>query len=260
VARAFSVLKAQGLRWRNAILKALSASGLSGVRRCIPRPWRHGLRSTLEKSIHRDFEFVRSMEWQQLSATTGITPSGIHANHEGTPLPPLPALDLHGYFSRWLGLGECARLFARALIASGYTVILHDVDVDIPHARRDRTLTEYFDNASGSGNDLVFINPDYWEAALRRMGEDRSGRRIMGYWFWELEHFPESWLPALDQVDEILVSSVFVERAMQQVSTKPVTRIPIPVVPCAGSWMMTITCSCARLTSVRRLRARIRMR
>ncbi|QEE23683.1 glycosyltransferase family 4 protein [Rhodanobacter glycinis] len=229
------MLKAQGLRWRNAILKALSASGLSGVRRCIPRPWRHGLRSTLEKSIHRDFEFVRSMEWQQLSVTTGITPGGIHANHEGMPLLPLPALDLHGYFSRWLGLGECARLFARALIASGYPVVLHDVDVDIPHARRDRTLTEYFDNASGSGNDLVFINPDYWEAALRRMGEDRSGRRIMGYWFWELEHFPESWLPALDQVDEILVSSVFVERAMQQVSTKPVTRIPIPVVPCAGS-------------------------
>ncbi|EIL87403.1 glycosyltransferase [Rhodanobacter sp. 115] len=175
------------------------------------------------------------MEWQQLSVAMATTPAGTHANHAGMPLVALPALDLHGYFSRWLGLGECARLFARALIASGNTVVLHDVDIDIPHARRDRTLAEYFDGASGSGNDLVFINPDYWEAALRRMGENRLGRWIMGYWFWELERFPVDWLPAIDRVDEILVSSTFVERAMRQVCTKPVTRIPIPVTPCAGS-------------------------
>jgi glycosyltransferase involved in cell wall biosynthesis len=148
---------------------------------------------------------------------------------------PLPALDLYGYLSRWLGLGECARLFAHALIGSGSPVVLHDVDIDIPHQRRDHTLTGYFGGASVSRNNLFFINPDYWEAALRSIGGDRHGHLIMGYWFWELERFPRSWMPAFDRVDKILVSSSFVERAVRDVCEKPVVRVPIPLVPRAGS-------------------------
>jgi len=205
------------------------------MRRCVPPSWRRDIRGVFERSIHRGFEFVRSDEWQEYSVVPVAEFPGADVNVSPAISVPLPALDLYGYFSRWLGLGECARLFAHALIVSGSPVALHDVDIDIPHQRRDHTLTEYFSGSPVSGNDLFFINPDYWEMALRSMGGYRHGRCTMGYWFWELERFPESWVPVFDQVDKILVSSTFVEQAVRHVCEKPVVRVPIPLVARAGS-------------------------
>jgi len=139
-------------------------------------------------------------------------------------------INLHGYFSRWLGLGECARLYANAMLASGYPVSLHDVDVDIPHKRRDRTLDPHLGVASLYARDLIFVNPDHWEDTLQTIATRHGrGRHVIGYWFWELENFPDDWLHALNQVDEIMVSSAFVEQSVRRVCSKPVTRVPLPL-------------------------------
>jgi glycosyltransferase involved in cell wall biosynthesis len=138
---------------------------------------------------------------------------------------------LYGYFSRWLGLGECARLHARALLDAGFPVSLHDVEIDIPHARNDRTLAEHLRTHPSYGRDLIFINPDHWADALQSIygHANKRDRYVIGYWFWELEEFPQAWLPALDQVDEIMVSSRFVELSLRRVTGKPITRVPLPV-------------------------------
>jgi glycosyltransferase involved in cell wall biosynthesis len=139
-------------------------------------------------------------------------------------------INLHGYFSRWLGLGECARLYAEAMLAAGYPVVLHDIDIDIPHARHDQTLASRMGGESSFTKDLVFVNPDHWEDVLGRMARPAGSRRhVIGYWFWELENFPSDWRRAIDQVDEIMVSSAFVEQAVKRVCSKPVTRVPIPM-------------------------------
>jgi glycosyltransferase involved in cell wall biosynthesis len=235
MARPRSALKARWVIWKNAAFKVLSGPWLAALRRCIPTSLRHGLRDALETSISRDFAFVRTPEWGRAAAPYAGASPRVVARSTLEIAGALPALDLHGYFSRWLGLGECARVFAHALIASGSQVALHDIDIDIPHVRRDHSLARYFGGPPISGNDLVFVNPDYWDAAMQRMVGSRSSRRIMGYWFWELERFPEDWLGALDHVDDVLVSSRFVENSVRQVCEKPVTRIPIPVVSGAGS-------------------------
>lgn len=59
---------------------------------------------------------------------------------------------------------------------------------------------------------------------------------MIACWFWELEIIPLEWLPALDIVDEIMVSSSFVEAAFRRVTNKPIFRVPLPLddVPDSG--------------------------
>jgi glycosyltransferase involved in cell wall biosynthesis len=193
----------------------------------IPASWRLRVRRALATSAYRDFRFNRTPGWG------GQAPKTIQASACQAPgRAAEQGIDLHGFLSRWLGLGECARLHAKALLQSGFPVALHDVDIDIPHARHDRTLVEHFRSSPRYQCDLIFVNPDHWDDALARIYEStsRDGRYVIGYWFWELEYFPDAWLPVLDRVDEILVSSEFVERALRRVTTKPVTRVPLPLV------------------------------
>jgi glycosyltransferase involved in cell wall biosynthesis len=51
-------------------------------------------------------------------------------------------------------------------------------------------------------------------------------RRVIGYWYWEIDAFPERWRPALDAVDEIWVASEYVAGIVRRATGKPVIRIP----------------------------------
>lgn len=158
-------------------------------------------------------------------------PIATEIGRSGHACPEAPGgLDVHGYFSRWLGLGECARWHVQAMLQCGWPVAVHDVDIAIPHRQLDGSLTGHFQEDLRYRRDLIFVNPDHWADVLATMQQRPSGKRYrIGYWFWELERFPQPWLAALDQVDELMVSSAFVEQALRAVTDKPVTRVPIPM-------------------------------
>jgi glycosyltransferase involved in cell wall biosynthesis len=62
-------------------------------------------------------------------------------------------------------------------------------------------------------------------------GRLASTRHKVGFWAWELETFPERWIPAIDHVDEIWTPSNFCRQAIAEVSAKPVLRIPHAIEP-----------------------------
>lgn len=197
------------------------------VRKCLPVVLLQRVRDVFETRVRQDLAFHRTPEWDSAPAI----PRGLlDGRYRGTGASMDQGVNLYGYFSRWLGLGECARLYANAMLASGYPISLHDVDLDIPHARRDNSLASLMDTTSPFPRDLIFVNPDHWEDTLRAIKATSGGsRHVIGYWFWELENFPKDWRRALDQVDEIMVSSEFVENVIRRVCDKPVTRVPMPV-------------------------------
>lgn len=217
---------------RYSIFRFLVGERLNPLRVLIPKAFRAGIRRCLERRFSPDVRFVRTADWTNFASSDNSL--------QGAPCParemPSLRLNVYGYFSRWFGLGECARLHARVMLAAGWPVALHDVDINIPHSRRDSTLSAYLKRQEDATCSLVFINPDHWEEALRCIAREKehgalegSRHYVIGYWFWELEKFPEAWLAALEQVDEIMVSSAFVEHAVRRVSNKPVTRIPLPL-------------------------------
>ncbi len=148
---------------------------------------------------------------------------------------PDPAWTGHGtnifaYLRGQFGLAECARMYARALLGARYPAALVDVDIKLPHGWNDRSLDAYIGLDAPHNVHLVFINPDFLDAALEQIGKARlQGGHIIACWFWELENIPASWLPALEQVDEILVASRFVGEAFARVTDKPILCVPLPL-------------------------------
>ena len=55
------------------------------------------------------------------------------------------------------------------------------------------------------------------------------GRHTAGYWFWEVEDFPESMHAAFDIVDEVWTATDFIARAVRGAGVKPVFTVPLPV-------------------------------
>lgn len=217
---------------RNFLMRVLSSPRLARVRQGVPLAVRQWIRSVLERPVRQGLGFPRTTDWQQRVA---VVASNAAVRVDAIAVEFVRGVNLHGYFSRWLGLGECARLYASAMLVSGYPVGIHDVDIDIPHERRDRTLDPHMAVTTSFTLDLVFVNPDHWQDMLQSMGDRLGkGRYVIGYWFWELENFPADWLHALDQVDEVMVSSAFVEQSVRRVCSKPVTRVPLPLVPGIG--------------------------
>jgi glycosyltransferase involved in cell wall biosynthesis len=143
---------------------------------------------------------------------------------------PSAGVNIFAYFRGQFGLGESARLYARALIEAGYPVALHDIDISAPHGWDDRSLDHCIGDAAPYRVNLIFINPDYLAQALASIDRAKmEGRYVIACWFWELERIPDDWLWAVEHVDEIMVASEFVERAFRQVTDKPILRVPVPI-------------------------------
>ncbi|MBB5360817.1 glycosyltransferase involved in cell wall biosynthesis [Rhodanobacter sp. ANJX3] len=203
---------------------------MAPVRRLLPFSFKHSMRQALERSAVDALQFRRTGEWLKRSALAQAPTLSDSFNK--WRYDSSAGINLYGYFSRWLGLGECARLYANAMLVSGYPVAIHDVDIDIPHERNDNTLAPHLGGAVRFTHDLIFVNPDHWKDTQISIGRDATSRQhVIGFWFWELENFPEGWLHALDDVDEVMVSSAFVEQSIRRICNKPVTRVPLPVVP-----------------------------
>lgn len=144
--------------------------------------------------------------------------------------------NVFAYFRGEFGLAECARLYVRALIDAGFPVALVDLDLDLPHEFSDSSFMALLGHTAPHVVNLIFVNPDYFDRALAKIGENRlEGRYTIACWFWELEHVPKTWLPALEKIDEILVASEFVADAFRRVTDKPIIRIPLPYYPVPGS-------------------------
>lgn len=191
--------------------------------RLLPKSLRARVSGFLGQRASAGARFQRTPAWQQAAATrmplrctdTSITGVGVN---------------LVGYLRGQFGLGESARMYARALIEAGVEVTLYDVDLDLPHGWQDQSLEEWLGTDLPHRTTILFVNPDYLEPALDKIGRERlAGQHLIGCWFWELERVPDEWLPAIGQVDEIMVATEYVERAFRRATDKPVMRVPLPL-------------------------------
>jgi glycosyltransferase involved in cell wall biosynthesis len=132
-----------------------------------------------------------------------------------------------GLLSTPTGIGEGGRLCGRALAELGYDVLNVDLS-DLLQGRPAKggrpPLLE-----RGPGTVILHFNPDNLPAILTLLGRRRlRGKRIIGYWAWELARIPEAWRPAFAEVDEVWAPSRFVADAVRPFTEKPVRVVPHP--------------------------------
>jgi glycosyltransferase involved in cell wall biosynthesis len=145
------------------------------------------------------------------------------------PRPDVPApparggVIVAGELSRATGLGEAARIFQRAIARVGLPT--WSIDLDQPMIAA----------AIPAGAPLLLhVNsPQVPLALLRAPRSLVRGRRVIGYWAWELPTVPDSWRAGLPFVHEIWANSSFSAAAFRSWlppdASQPVRAVPIPL-------------------------------
>lgn len=138
-------------------------------------------------------------------------------------------INLFGFLGVQFGLGESARLYARAFSDHGVDVVVNDLAVDLPHAKTSYDLPRCTTGEPRHSTDLICANPDIWSQIKDAIPERKPGRVRVGSWFWELEDLPANWVEVIDDFDAIMVATSFVEQALLKITKKPVLHIPLPL-------------------------------
>lgn len=145
-----------------------------------------------------------------------------------------------GLFRSANGIGSSARATYRALKAAGLSPIAVDltemfVDPDVEPGAPLQPMPR-----NRQGVLILQLNAPEALRALRALGMFRGRAwRMIGYWAWELEAFPEGWDRAFRYFDEIWAVSAFTAAAIASHPAAPVVRaVPIPIdapPPASGS-------------------------
>ncbi len=137
------------------------------------------------------------------------------APHPDQPAPPARAgIAVAGELDRASGLGEGARLMLHGLAALG-----------VPAWAMRRGAP-----APGGAPLVLHVSAPQVPLALLRLGRAAlRGRRVVGYWAWELPVAPESWRAGVQFVHEAWAPSRFAAAALEPLLPGRVRVVPHPV-------------------------------
>lgn len=125
------------------------------------------------------------------------------------------------------GLGQSCRLVASALDQTGFPLSIYKYEQLGAEGQGDHSWKNRLSKELPYDVNLIHINPH--ELGLAFMQQDASVwnyRYNIGYWLWELEEFPDEWIPCFQCLDEIWAPSEFICNAIRKKTTLPVRCMP----------------------------------
>jgi glycosyltransferase involved in cell wall biosynthesis len=165
----------------------------------------------------------------QSELTRLIAPVPDRIAHGGFPL------GIAGLFSTAGGLGEGARLAYSALDEAGLAPTAFDLSSAFGQAELTPTTSRH-GLAPGNGSLIVHHNGPFMSHAMCALGRTNiRGRRIIGYWAWELPQLPPIWRSGFRFVHEVWVPSSFTRNAVAAATDLPVHVVPHPVTAMPGT-------------------------
>lgn len=143
-----------------------------------------------------------------------------------------------GVLSTASGLGQSARLGLGALQAAGIAVRPIDLSAALMQDGRLPNLAVSApgprDDGEGPGTIILHVSGFLMALAMLRLGRRCvCGKRIIGYWAWELPDLTPEWFQGFRYVHEIWVPSRFTAAAVARHTNLPVRVVPHPVPPAA---------------------------
>ena len=136
-------------------------------------------------------------------------------------------LNIAGFLTADLGLGESARCMVRAADAAGLPSALVPLKLHCKNRLGDLTYTARLQDDNPHDVNVVHIDPPAARDLDHHHGPAfRAGKYNIGYFAWELPEFPDAWTSAFDYFDEIWTPSDFVTAALVLKSPLPVLTMP----------------------------------
>ena len=139
-----------------------------------------------------------------------------------------PNVLLHGHLSASFGLGDGAAATKRTLLAAGCTVQAANLRLQThPSVHWAQNQQSHGPSKAKPLIDLVHTNPNILQLTRGLINVDTLTAPLrIGYWAWELEHFPDGWEQHFADYDEIWCPSQFCAQSLSQRSPIPVIALP----------------------------------
>jgi glycosyltransferase involved in cell wall biosynthesis len=136
-------------------------------------------------------------------------------------------LNIVGFLTADLGIGESARCMVRAADAAGLKTSLVPLKLHCKNPLGDTTYASRLTPENPQGVNVIHLDPPAARDVDHHHGAAfRQGRYNIGYFAWELPEFPDAWLTAFDYFDEIWCPSEFTSAAVALKSPLPVLTMP----------------------------------
>ena len=136
-------------------------------------------------------------------------------------------LNIVGFLTAELGLGESARCMVRAADADGLPAALVPLQLHCKNRLGDQTYAGRLQADNPYAVNVVHLDPPATHDLDHHHGRAfRAGKYNIAYWAWELPEFPDAWIPNFGYFDEIWCPSEFVRTAIAQKSPRPVFIMP----------------------------------
>ena len=136
-------------------------------------------------------------------------------------------LNITGFLTADLGVGESARCMVRAADAAGLPTALVPLKLNCKNRLGDQTYATRLTDENPHGVNVIHVDPPASRDIDHHHGEKfRANKYNIAYFAWELPEFPAAWVPAFDFYDEVWTPSDFATAAIGLKSPVPVLTMP----------------------------------
>lgn len=136
-------------------------------------------------------------------------------------------MNIVGFLTADLGIGESARCMVRAADAASIPTALVNLKLNCRNRLGDATFSDRLQESNPYGVNVVHVDPPAARDIDHHHGAGfRADKYNIGYIAWELQEYPDSWLPAFDFFDEIWCPSDFVRESIAPKAPFPVLTMP----------------------------------
>ncbi len=143
---------------------------------------------------------------------------------------PRWGVNVAGFFTAELGVGEAARLLIAGLDAGGVPALPIQGSL-VPSSRQGAKFSYSLPDEAAYPINIVCINGDGIPVFAREAGRSFfEDRYTIALWWWEVGDPPASWTEAYEFIDEVWVGSQHIYDAIAPSSPVPVVRVKLPVI------------------------------
>ncbi|TCL59378.1 glycosyl transferase family 1 [Kineothrix alysoides] len=136
-------------------------------------------------------------------------------------------INLVGDIKAETGLGQSIRILAIIMKKGDIPFVVKQTDLHGNLEHNDNTWEHKITNTVKYDINLINWIPETWAKDYNETDNSMFDYRYnIAYWLWELEEFPDRWLPCIQTVDEIWTPSEFISNSLRKKTNKPVITVP----------------------------------
>lgn len=146
-------------------------------------------------------------------------------------------INLVGDIKAETGLGQSMRILAAIMENGNIPFGIKQTDLHGNLEHNDDTWEHKITDRIKYDINVINWIPETWAVDYNAADKGILNYRYnIAYWLWELEEFPDRWLPCIRTVDEIWTPSEFISDSIRKKTDKPVITVPYVIETAKGGY------------------------